>query len=125
MILDKLQALADMYAERDLINLDLAQKSAEIMRPVQPELEALSAEYAPLLDTVGQRIAALEAEIKQATLVAGKSQGNGGRVVAVYTAGRTAWDGKRLEGYAAAHPEIEMFKSVGAPSVSIRVNGAK
>lgn len=36
---------------------------------------------------------------------------------------RTTWDSKALVGYAAAHPEIEQFKSVKttAPSVTIKV----
>lgn len=36
---------------------------------------------------------------------------------------RTTWNGKALEGYAAAHPEIEQFKTVkeSSPSVTIKV----
>lgn len=41
---------------------------------------------------------------------------------AVFCEGRTTWDTNKLEGYAAAHPEINKFKNVGQSSVSIRRN---
>ncbi len=40
--------------------------------------------------------------------------------MAIYSKGRMSWDGKRLDGYATAHPEILAFRSEGQPSVSIR-----
>ena len=39
---------------------------------------------------------------------------------AVWAKGRVNWNTSALEGYAAAHPEIEQFKTVGEPSISIR-----
>jgi hypothetical protein len=34
--------------------------------------------------------------------------------------GRVSWDGKSLDGYMAAHPEISAFRKEGEPSVSLR-----
>lgn len=44
----------------------------------------------------------------------------GAELMAVYAKGHVTWDSKAMAGYAAAHPEIEAFKTVGKPSVSIR-----
>jgi len=44
----------------------------------------------------------------------------GEQLQAVFSKARTTWDGKKLEGYAVAHPEIEKLKKTGSPSVAIR-----
>lgn len=61
----------------------------------------------------------LESEIKAAVIALGETVKADG-IMAVYNKGRESWDGKALSGYAAAHPEILVFRSVGDPSVSIR-----
>lgn len=38
----------------------------------------------------------------------------------IYCKGKTTWDGKLLEGYAVAHPEILAAKKIGKPTVSFR-----
>ena len=53
--------------------------------------------------------------------VLGKQESvKGKNLQAVFSKGRTSWDPKALIGYAVAHPEINEFKKVGKPSVSIR-----
>lgn len=41
-------------------------------------------------------------------------------LMAVYTPPPTVWDTKALDGYAAAHPEIKVFRSEGKPKISVR-----
>ena len=62
------------------------------------------------------------AEVKADVLAHGETV-KGAHLMAVWVKGRTSWDSKRLDGYAAAHPEIETFRSVGEPSVTIRSAG--
>jgi len=85
------------------------------------KLYAMKAEAQPYLDA----IKALETEIKAHCLETGEAH-----PCISYRSGyeRVSWDSKALVGYAAAHPEIEVFRKVSivSPSVSIkiRVDGA-
>lgn len=88
-----------------------------------PELKK---EYDVAVDALNDAItssslqfAELEEQIKSETLKQCMTIKNG-PVQAVYSSGRTTWDSKRLEGYATANPEINAFKKVSPPSVSIR-----
>ena len=84
------------------------------------ELVAMKAEAAPMLDA----IKTLEKQIRQHVSDTGEVAEVDGAVVSIrngYT--RTSWDGKALNGFAAAHPEILEFKTekqIG-PSVAIKV----
>ena len=62
---------------------------------------------------------ALEAEVKQEVIEAGQTI-KGSCLQACYAKGRVSWDTKMLDGYVVAHPEVEQFRKVGEPSVSIR-----
>jgi hypothetical protein len=119
-IVAKLEELAELRAAVDLTRADYDEKRAEILKAVQAELDALEAEYAPLLTTAEERAAALEAEIRAEVLEAGASV-RGSRLQAVYARGRTSWDTAGLDAYAADHPEVQDYKRQGAPSVSLRI----
>jgi hypothetical protein len=71
------------------------------------------------LAVAAEREQALEAEIRAAVAEAGASV-KGSRLQAVYVRGRTTWDTRGLERYAADHPEVNDFKRQGAPSVNLR-----
>ena len=60
--------------------------------------------------------AALEDEIKRAVVELGVSV-EGENVKATFVKGRLSWDGKGLEGYAVAHPEVMVFQKQGSPYV--------
>jgi hypothetical protein len=119
-IIERLQQLAELRAAANLTRTDYEQRRAEILKAVQTELEAVEAEYVPLLETASERMAALEAEIKAAVAEAGQSVKHG-NIQAVYARGRTTWDTKGLNSYAAQHPEINDYRREGKPSVSIRI----
>lgn len=114
----------DLTAHQDALRLSIEAKRAEIMRIIKDDLDALEAETAPQFSAIQDAIAAITEEIKAETARGGQSI-KGDRFQAVYTKGRVAWDTKALEGYAAAHPEIQQFKKVGEPSVSIRLISTK
>lgn len=67
---------------------------------------------------------AIKKEITQHVKETGETGDVEGVTVSIRKGGtRTTWDSKALVGYAAAHPEIDQFKSVKttAPSVVIKV----
>ena len=123
----------DEYGVRRLLDqLESARDEAEVVRmwteeasdalipaEVKQALADLRAEIAPRQSEIAERIAELEAQVKQAALEYGESV-KGARLQVVFAKGRTSWDTKALDDYAAAHPEIERFRKVGDPTVSIR-----
>ena len=75
-------------------------------------------ELAPIL-------AEITSEIKKEVLANGESV-KADQFHAILCKGKTTWDGKKLEGFALAYPEIDKCKKVGSPLVSIReVKGEK
>jgi hypothetical protein len=80
----------------------------------------MKCEIAPQLQTIKD----LETEIKEEVLATGEiPQAEGAKVTIRSGYRRASWDTKALEGFAAAHPEILVFKQEKAypPSVSIRI----
>ena len=118
-ITQRLEELAEVQAAAEVTRLDLEAKRAEILRSVQAELDALDEEFAPLLAAAEARIEALREEIKSDVLEYGASV-RGTHVQAVYSRGRTTWDTRALDDYAAEHPEVNDFRREGSPSVSLR-----
>ena len=100
--------------------MDYEARREEILKAVKAELDGLAAEYEPLLESAQDRAAALETEVKQATIEFGGSV-KSNKLQAVYARGRISWDNKGLEGYAGDHPDILTFRKEGDPSVSLRV----
>lgn len=115
----KLDELAEIKAATEVTRLDYEAKRAEILKAVQAELEALDVEYKPLMDASAERVAALEAEIKQDVLRHGQSV-KGGKLHAVFYHGRVSWDTKSLDKYADTHPEVLEFRKEGEPGVQLR-----
>jgi len=103
-----LESLADAKEERDKMSADVVAR-----------LRVLDEERVELCYDINERILSLIKSIESATLSIGASE-KGSRLHAVYTKGRESWDSKGLGGYAVAHPEVNAFKKVGNPSVSIR-----
>lgn len=121
-ITDKLNRLSELQAAPDAIRL---QKQALIDTILTPEIKAqlaeIEAEFAAPLQAAQDAAAALEAEIKSEVVQAGATV-KGAHLMAVWNKGREgSWDGEKLKGYAAAHPEIMVFKKPdGQPTCTIR-----
>lgn len=111
-IINLLNELAVIKAEQEVQQNVYNARSREL-------LIELDAEFQPLLTDLQTRFTALRSEIEEAILAHGKSV-KGGKLQAVYSKGRTTWDGKLLEGLALAFPQLENARKVGQPSVSIR-----
>ena len=121
-VLEKLNRLADLHAAVDLTRINYEGKRAELLRRLQPELDALEEEYAPLLEAAQANAAQLEGEIKNDVLLRGASV-QGAQFQAIYVKGRVSWDNAGMSDYASAHPDVLKFKKEGQPSVSLRTVG--
>ena len=94
-------------------------ESAAIPAEVAQALADIDTEFSPKETLVSEKIEELEEQIKKAVLEAGKSV-KGGSHHAVFTNGRVTWETKGLDGLIVAFPDLEKFRKVGQPSVSIR-----
>lgn len=114
--LSQLQAArAAAAAARD----ECSARRKAILRQVQPQLDALDAEFAERLAATEDEATRLEAAARRAVLKYGASFRHAG-VIAVYARGRVTWDSRGLERYLKSHPELSEFRRVNAPLVSLR-----
>ena len=90
-VVHKLNRLADLRAALDLTRMNYDAKRSEILKSVQAELDALEAEFQPLLEAAQDNAAALETEIKNDVLLTGQSV-TSDVYQAVYMKGRVSWD---------------------------------
>jgi hypothetical protein len=118
-VAEKLERLSNLRNAAEFTRLDHETKRAEILKQIQAELDALDAEYEPVLEAAQENIAALENEIKTDVLLFGESV-SGGMYRACYTQGRVSWDNEGMAKYAMLHPDVLQFKKQGQPSVSLR-----
>ena len=118
-LIAKIDALADARDRITATRLEWEALRDRIMEPVKKELAGLDAEFTPLLEAAQEQAATLENEVRADVLTAGASV-KGSRLHVIWRKGLVSWDGKSLDGYAAAHPEVLRFRKEGEPSVSIR-----
>lgn len=118
-----LEQLTELYAQQDLLKIakDDA-RDAAIPDEVEAALADIDVEFTPKLESIAEKIAALEAQAKQTVLEAGATV-KGGALQAVYTKGRITWDGKKLDGMMSLIPQLADARKEGEPSVSIRKVG--
>ena len=120
MIEQKLDELAELYAQRDLSEMEKKRLIDEVMTAeIKAKIAEIEAEFLGRGESVSEKIAELEAEVKEAVKTAGASV-KGQFLHAVFTKGRVTWDSKALDGYAKAHPELAEYRKEGEPSVSLR-----
>jgi len=120
MIEQKLDQLAEYEAQKDASRLAMQEAIDAVYTPeIKAQVKAIEAEFAGRDEAVDENINTLRDEIKDLVLAHGETV-KGTYYQAVYSKPRVSWDTKALDGYAAAHPEIEQFKTVGKPSISLR-----
>lgn len=115
--------LEAIRAEALAAQREYAFRRLDVMSAVQPQLDAIDTDMTPRLKHLAERLAAAELAVKQAVLTFGRSYWRG-RVKVNYSRGRVTFDSKGLQEYAVTHPEVEKFKKVGNPIVSIRYETA-
>ena len=119
-VVKKLNRLADLRAAVDVTRMDFEAKRAEILKKVQSELDAIDAEYEPLLEAAEANASTLEAEIKNDVLLSGQSI-HSEVFQAIYPRGRVSWDSAGISDYPRAHPEVLAYRKEGQPTVSLRL----
>lgn len=116
----QLNTLANLQAERDVINLEKQDLINKILTPeIRAQIAEVEAEFAPRIVAANNAVDDLTEYIEHNVIEAGESV-KGDFLHAVYAKGRVSWDTKALDGYAVAHPEIKALRKQGKPSVSIR-----
>jgi hypothetical protein len=117
--LSKLETLVDLYEElKKITALYDTTRDGVIPEDVKLALNGVDEEFGKLLETAQERIRKLEEEVKKDILISGTSQSVKG-LKAQFVSGRITWDTSKMDGYMAAHPEIEQFRKVGMPSVRL------
>lgn len=119
-VTEKLERFSNLRNAAEFTRLDYETKRKEILQQIQLELDALDAEYKPVLEAAEENITTLENEIKTDVLLYGESV-SGGMYRACYSQGRVSWDNDGMARYAASHPDVLQFRKQGQPSVSLRV----
>lgn len=124
-IKSKLRALAELQTRLAELKAEQEQVIDSLLTPEQrTSIADVRAEYADKLRACSEAIQEEDVEIRAAVLKFGKSV-EGDILSAVFVPGRDRWDPAKLEGYAAAHPEINKFRTKGKPSVQIRERRGK
>lgn len=117
----KLLQLSELDAHLEVLKIDKQKAIDTILTDeITTQLLAIDDEFDPLSDAVKETFSQLESEVKLAVLEEETSVKSTSGYTAVFVKGRVSWDTKALDGYAAAHPEIEQFKKVGSPSVRLK-----
>ena len=119
-IKQQLDTLAEYQSQRDAAMLEKQRLiDAIYTAEIRAAIAEIEAEFSAKTAGVNENIAELEATIKAAVAEVGESV-KGTIFHAVFAKGRTTWDSKAIEGYAAGHPDVYQFRKIGEPSVSIR-----
>ena len=119
-IYEKIEKYSDLTFGIDAISQEKQALIDQVLTPeIKEKLAEIDAEFDPKVEDISQQKSMLEAEIKQEILEAGRTI-KGTYHSFVWSKPRVSWDTKALDGYAAAHPEIQQFRIEGSPSVSVR-----
>lgn len=95
---------------------------AVLEEELRVHLQTTAPELVGYIEAADKQAQEVDSAIRQSTLVIAQTI-QGATLQAVYVRGRTSWDGKALDGFAAAHPEILAFRKTGEPSVTVRARG--
>ena len=119
-IYEKIEKYSDLTFGIDAVSQEKQALIDQVLTPeIKEKLAEIDAEFDPKADELSQQKSMLEADIKAEVLQAGQTV-KGTFHSFVWSKPRVSWDTKALDGYALAHPEIQVFRSEGSASVSVR-----
>ncbi len=117
---NKLDELWELWKERESA---IAARDDEvnmvIPKEIQEEIDEVMDSYAQDIAKIDAAIAEAEYEVRGLVVSMGKTL-DSDHLMALYNHGKTSWDTKGLDGFAVAHSEINVFKKVGEPYVTIK-----
>ena len=103
--------------EGDLTGPDKIQEMLDVLAQVQDQLARVRKESG--IDEIEESITSMKKAIGEEVLANGAPV-KGSVLQAIINKGRVSWDGKLLEGYAVAHPDVLPCRKEGEPTVTIR-----
>jgi len=116
----KLDRLAELKAEQDLLNIKKQELIDSVLTPeIRTKIAEIEEEFEPQFGAVNDKSSAIESEIKAEVIGLGESV-KGTVLQCCFVKGRVSWDTKGLDGYLVDHPELNRFRKQGDPSASIR-----
>lgn len=119
-IYSKIERYSDLGFGLDALELQKQELKDSLIPPeTKVKFAEIDIEFGEKAEAMKQEREILEAQIKEAVLIAGQSL-KGSYHNFSWTKPRVSWNTKGLDGYAVAHPEILQFRKEGAPSVSVR-----
>jgi hypothetical protein len=86
---------------------------------IRQQIKDIESEFAPKIEELNNDVVDIENSIKLEVLILGHTE-QGNDLEAVYCAGRTSWDTKGLDAAIKVLPQLEQFKKLGDPYVTIR-----
>jgi hypothetical protein len=116
--------LAEVRRAATALHAEYERKRVAVLEQIRAQLEALDDEFSGQKHLAQEEVAELEAAVKKAVIQGGQSVKHEG-IHAVYIRGRVTWDSRGLISYAETHPELQEFRRVGNPSVSLRYKAAE
>jgi hypothetical protein len=120
-LVEKIKRFENLTFMQDAMRLRYEELRRSLIPPeIQAQLDDIDAEQQTERESIDAGLAKLKAEIQEEVVMAGKTV-EGEYYQVVFNKGRTTWDNKKLEGYAAAHPELQNFQTHHEPTVSFRV----
>ena len=112
----KLDQLADLQAQADVVRMKFNELRDQIMTPeIKAQLAEVDVEEATTLEAVRAGIDTLTAEVKDGVIAIGYSV-KGKYLQAVWSRGRPSYSEKAKDGYL----PVNVYRKEGEPSVSIR-----
>lgn len=102
---------------QELARLEVALERKQ--KPFQKKMDALLEDQAEKSGDLPDRIKSLEESIKRDCLLRGSSVLTDTPYDVIWSAGRVTWDGRALDGYAVANPDIGRFRKEGKPSAKL------
>lgn len=119
--MESIALLEEAYDERTLLQVDKQNLIDAVLTPdIKAKLAEIDAEFEQREADLARAIVSMEERVKAQVAVFGETV-RGLRIQAVFTKPRVTWDSTALDGYATAYPDLLKFRSVGEPSVSIRI----
>jgi len=118
-IADKLEQLAEVKAQSDVLQIQKNELRAKILATVQDQLDALDAEFNGPESHLQTLAAELESEIRAEVLASGATV-KSSRLQAVWMKPRVTWNTDALDALVGVFPMIAEHRKFGQPSVAIR-----
>lgn len=118
-LMPRMEALARAKRAAAELTAVYEAKRAAIMERIQPELTALDSDFLDRMQRSADDVSRFDTIVREAVLQYGRSFSHA-RIRAVYARARITWDSKGLQQYAVSHPDVERYRKVGKPTVSLR-----